>query len=52
MPLAEGRLNYYQQSEPWKTTDYLDVKSRAQLYTVIITQVAMEKAKRDLKRLT
>lgn len=34
MPLLEGRLNYYQQSEPWKTADYLDVKSRAQLFSV------------------
>lgn len=37
MPLLEGRLNYYQQSEPWKTTDYLDAKSRAQLFTVSVT---------------
>jgi hypothetical protein len=32
--LMEGKLNYYQQTEPWKHGDYLDTEIRAQLFTI------------------
>lgn len=32
--LPEGKLNYYQTSEPWKQADYLDTEIRAQLFHI------------------
>ena len=32
--LPEGKLNYYQSSEPWKQADYLDTEIRAQLFHI------------------
>lgn len=34
MPLLPGKLNYYQQTEPWKAPDYLDIPSRAHLFMI------------------
>jgi len=39
MPLQPGKLNYYQQTEPWKQNDYLDIPSRAQLYKIAIEKL-------------
>lgn len=44
MPLLPGKLNYYQQTEPWKTDDYLDIPSRAHLF-----MLSLQKMKKNQK---
>lgn len=39
MPLLPGKLNYYQQAEPWKTPDYLDIPSRAHLFMIALSKM-------------
>ena len=39
MPLLPGKLNYYQQTEPWKTPDYLDIPSRAHLFMIALQKM-------------
>ena len=39
MPLLPGKLNYYQQTEPWKTPDYLDIPSRAHLFMLALQKM-------------
>lgn len=39
MPLLPGKLNYYQQAEPWKTPDYLDIPSRAHLFMIALKKM-------------
>ncbi|CAG9326247.1 unnamed protein product [Blepharisma stoltei] len=39
MPLLPGKLNYYQQTEPWKTDDYLDIPSRAHLFMLTLQKM-------------
>lgn len=43
--LPEGKLNYYQSSEPWKQSDYLDTEIRAQLFH--IAQQSAKKVRRQ-----
>lgn len=40
MKLQTGKLNYYQQTEPWKQNDYLDIPTKAQLYKIAIQKVS------------
>lgn len=39
MPLLPGKLNYYQQTEPWKSPDYLDIPSRAHLFMIALQKM-------------
>jgi len=40
MPLLPGKLNYYQETEPWKNSSYLQTSTKALLYSI-----ALKKAK-------
>jgi hypothetical protein len=43
MPLLPGKLNYYQQAEPWKSPDYLDIPSRAHLFMIALQKMKKNK---------
>jgi hypothetical protein len=34
MPFTRGKLNYYQMTEPWKQSEFLDIPNRAHLFSV------------------
>mmetsp|Transcript_13228 Transcript_13228/g.24779 ORF Transcript_13228/g.24779 Transcript_13228/m.24779 type:complete len:530 (+) Transcript_13228:4028-5617(+) len=46
MPFSEGKMNYYQMTEPWKKSEFLDIPNRAHLFSLVVNKV--KKAHRGL----
>lgn len=51
MPLTQGKLNYYQMTEPWKHSEFLDIPNRAHLFSVSDSQLVVNKVKKAQRRL-